>query len=308
MHGLVPSEFFRPPHPLHSARNELRQLGTIVERRLEALIAPGTVANALEDALSYSLLSPGKRLRPLLTILAAWELGPRDLRALDAGCALEMVHAASLILDDVPAMDNARLRRGRPAAHVRFGEDVALLAVVSLLSRAFAVLGEAPGLTADTRAELVVILSRAIGAKGLARGQLFDLRGTGAGEGEDGSEVNHLKTGVLFVAAVEMAGAILALRDERLTRLHRCAIHLGQAFQLMDDLTDEVEDGPPAGGFVGRDGRVREVAMRGARTKRKDARQLLQRHLNSALGELDPAGHLAGLVRGTFSDVLRRPE
>jgi geranylgeranyl diphosphate synthase, type II len=283
-------------------RVDPRALQDAIDRRLSSLIATARAANALDQALSYSLLSPGKRLRPLLTIFAAWEYGPRDLRALDAGCALEMVHAASLVLDDLPAMDNATLRRGQPAAHVRFGEDVALLTVVALLSRAYAVLGEAPGLPAHVRAELVAILSQAVGSEGLSRGQLLDLRSVGAEGGAYPSEINHLKTGVLFVASVEMAAAILELRDERLTRLRRCALHLGQAFQLMDDLADEAEDGFPPEGIRS------AMASVMPRIGRRDRRMRLERHLAGALADLDPEGQLADLVRGTFSDALRSSE
>jgi geranylgeranyl diphosphate synthase type II len=279
-------------------RVDPRALHDAVDRRLSSLIATDRTANALDEALCYSLLSPGKRLRPMLTILASWEIGARDLRALDAGCALEMVHAASLVLDDLPAMDNAALRRGRPAAHVRFGEDVALLTVVALLSRAYAVLGEAPGLPAHVKAELVAILSQAIGSEGLSRGQLLDLHGSEAGGGAHRAEINHLKTGVLFVAAIEMAAAILELRDERLTRLRRCALHLGQAFQLMDDLADEAED----------DYRRSATMPVLARIGRRERRSRLERHLAGALAGLDPNGQLADLVRGVFADALRSPE
>ena len=284
--------------PGNGTRIGLCVIRDTVDRRLTSLIAMSWAATTLDDALRYSLLSPGKRLRPLLTILACWEFGPRDLRALDAGCALEMVHAASLVLDDLPAMDNAVLRRGQPAAHVRFGEDVALLTVVALLSRAYAVLGEAPGLPAHTRAELVGILSQAIGSEGLSRGQLLDLRGAGAGGGTHQSEVDHLKTGVLFVAAVEMAAAILELRDERLTGLRRCALHLGQAFQLMDDLADEAGDG------CSQNAMISVIPL----IARRDRRVRLERHLGSALAELDPNGQLADLIRSTFSDALRSPD
>jgi geranylgeranyl diphosphate synthase, type II len=292
--NAVLSDAFLPALYGNGMHLELRALRETVDRRLSSLIVTGRAANPLDEALSYSLLSPGKRLRPLLTILAAWEFGPRDLRALDAGCAIEMVHTASLVLDDLPAMDDAVLRRGQPAVHVRFGEDVALLTVVSLLSRAYAVLGEAPGLPPHTRAELVAILSQAIGSEGLSRGQLLDLRGAGAAGKAHPSEVDHFKTGVLFVGAVEMAAAILELRDERLTRLRRYALHLGQAFQSMDDLADEAEDG------IAPEAASSAIAF----VRRRERRMRLQRHFASALAELDPNGRLADLMRGTFSNAL----
>jgi geranylgeranyl diphosphate synthase, type II len=144
----------------------------------------------------------------------------------------------------------------------------------------------------------VGILSQAIGSEGLSRGQLLDLRGACAGGGTHQSEVDHLKTGVLFVAAVDMAAAILELRDERLTALRRCALHLGQAFQLMDDLADEADDGCSQTAMISV---IHLIA-------RRDRRVRLERHLGSALAELDPDGQLADLIRSTFSDALRSPE
>jgi geranylgeranyl diphosphate synthase type II len=143
-----------------------------VEARLLALHPGSEGGMALTDAMAYSLLAGGKRLRPVLTVLTARILGADPAAALDPACAVEMIHTASLILDDLPCMDNALLRRGRPANHRVFGEDVANLAAVSLLSEAFGVLSRAPGLTPVIRCQLVELLADAVGPGGLADGQI----------------------------------------------------------------------------------------------------------------------------------------
>ncbi|MEJ7932449.1 polyprenyl synthetase family protein [Ramlibacter sp. AN1015] len=211
-----------------------------IEQRLAQLLpqAGALGDNALAGAMRSAVLGPGKRLRPLLTMLAGEALlaGGEPAALLDAACAVEMVHCASLVLDDMPCMDDARLRRGQPALHLHAGEDVALLAAVALLALASQVLAQAPELDATRRCRLVACLNAAIGFGGLAQGQYRDLR-QGAVDAAAGAELNDLKTGVLFAAALEMA-AIVAARDEQAPALRRAALELGRAFQLRDDLDD----------------------------------------------------------------------
>ena len=178
-------------------------IGPAIEARLRALAPAESRTGSLDAAIRYALLAPGKRLRPLLTLLAAWELGARDLKALDAACALEMVHAASLVLDDLPCMDDASERRGRPATHVAYGQDVAILCAVALLGRAFLTVASMDGIDPARRAQLSVILSEAVGANGLAAGQLEDLRGNVRAR-----PLDHV-VGVAIVRAVT-TGATLA--------------------------------------------------------------------------------------------------
>ena len=147
-----------------------------VDRRLSELVpAVDGGAGRLSDAARYALLAPGKRLRPLLTMAAAAQFGAPPHAALDAGCAFEMVHAASLLLDDLPSMDDAALRRGRATAHRVHGEDLAVLAAVALLARAFGVLGAAEAIAPEGRLRLVARLSEAVGFDGLSAGQTRDL-------------------------------------------------------------------------------------------------------------------------------------
>ncbi|MFO8154748.1 MAG: polyprenyl synthetase family protein, partial [Thiohalospira sp.] len=148
----------------------------LIDDRLRRLLPTGPDLPAtLHDALEEGLLAPGKRLRPQLTLLATAQCDGDWHAALDPACALEMVHAASLILDDLPAMDDASERRGRPALHRRFGEDGAILAAVALMNRAYAVVADCPDLTAETRLNLVRELAGTIGTDGLVAGQWRDL-------------------------------------------------------------------------------------------------------------------------------------
>jgi len=184
-------------------------------------------------------LGAGKRMRPLLMMLLARDLGCPPAGMLDAACAVELVHAASLILDDMPCMDNAMLRRGRPTIHVRFGEDVAILAAISLLSRAFGLVASAPGIPADARTRMSSTLANAIGTKGLAMGQYQDLRsGRGKRSCDDIAVTNELKTGMLFDVAVNMATVIAEAGDSVVLPLKRFAKAAGQGFQIRDDLLD----------------------------------------------------------------------
>jgi geranylgeranyl diphosphate synthase type II len=173
-------------------------------------------------------------------MLSAVHFGGRELAALDFGCALEMVHAASLILDDLPCMDDGAVRRGQPTLHRRFGEDAAVLSAVALLNHAYAVIAGDDCLGAETRLRLNMMLARAVGFGGLAAGQMRDLRDAASTRDEASlTSLNHEKTGVLFVAAVE-GGAVIAGADSAACRSARSfAERLGFAFQLWDDLQDE---------------------------------------------------------------------
>ncbi len=193
----------------------------------------------LADAVRNALGGRGKRARPLLAMLSSAHFGGQPLAALDFGCALEMVHTASLILDDLPCMDDAAMRRGQPTLHRRFGEDAAVLSAVALLNQAYGVIAEDDGLDAETRLMLTGLVSRAVGFGGLVAGQIRDLRDPPALRDEASlTSLNHQKTGVLFVAALE-GGALIAGADAAGRASARLfADRLGFAFQLWDDLQD----------------------------------------------------------------------
>lgn len=222
----------------------LAQLGALrrrVDAALGALLPPSPPEDRVAGAMRHALLSPGKRIRPLLTLLAAGQLGCRASVAMPAACALEMVHAASLALDDLPCMDDADERRGQPSLHRVFGEDIAVLAGVGLLNEAYAVIARADALPAAARCEMMLLLSRAVGVGGLIGGQDKDLMACDSRSFEDLSRLHQEKTGVLFVAAVEI-GALAAGADTQARealRLFGC--ELGLAFQAIDDLLDRDE-------------------------------------------------------------------
>jgi geranylgeranyl diphosphate synthase type II len=221
---------------------------------------------ALAEATAYSLFAPGKRLRPLLCLLAAEAVGGKSSQAVPAGCAVEFVHTYSLIHDDLPAMDDDDLRRGMPTSHTKFGEALAILTGDALLTGAFEVL--AAGYPADVAAVLCVELARAAGAAGMVGGQVLDLaaegkipsspslgwkRVGGIGALED---VHRRKTGALFRAAVRMG--IFAARGsvppaEELKAADDFAEAFGLLFQVTDDLLDAAGSSTAAGKKVGKD-------------------------------------------------------
>jgi geranylgeranyl diphosphate synthase type II len=186
------------------------------------------------------------------------------------------------------------MRRGQPSTHVAFGEAEAILAGIALLSRAYATVAEATRLDPAVRCSHVAILARAVGTGGLATGQVQDLRAADDADLGRIEDANHLKTGMLFVAAIEMAAVIARAPSHQLERLRIFAGHLGQAFQLLDDLLDGAD---PAGSSLGEDaGKATLLSMLGE----SEVRQRLERHVAHALDELNPDGVLARFVAQIF--------
>ena len=230
-------------------------LEAVVDQRLRQLL-PGEdeAPEILHRAMAYSLLARGKRMRPILALVTSFHLGQRDLRALDAGCAIEMVHAASLIMDDLPAMDDAELRRGKPTVHRAFGVDVALLASVALLNRAFGVVAASEGLPAEARIKIVAVLAEAVGSRGLVGGQVLDLRARAADmRASELEQLNGMKTGALFVAAAAIGGIVAGASDTVVERLKQLGCELGLAFQIADDILDGAEFAHATGKDTGKD-------------------------------------------------------
>lgn len=220
---------------------ELQSMRKTIENHLDTLLPLAEENDLVTQAMREATLAPGKRIRPLLMLLASRDLGcaPSHPGLLDLACAVEMIHAASLMLDDIPCMDNAAMRRGRPTIHRKFGENVAILAAVALLSRAFGVVSCAQGLSDTGRAQAVSELSVAVGTQGLVKGQYQDLReGNQPRSTEAIHTTNDLKTGVLFSASLQMAAIAANASESVRTGLRSFALDFGQAFQLLDDLLD----------------------------------------------------------------------
>ena len=225
-----------------------------VEAALDASLAPER-PESLREAMRYSLLAGGKRLRPILC-LAAFELagGEGDL-AMPTAVALEMIHTMSLIHDDLPAMDNDDLRRGRPTNHKVFGEAKAILAGDALLTRAFEMVAlRSPGVSAERLLQVVGELSLASGAPGLVGGQVVDLECEGKSVALETLEYIHLhKTGALLRACVT-SGALVAGADSLLlAAMHTYARGIGLAFQIIDDILDVTASSAVLGKTAGKD-------------------------------------------------------
>lgn len=223
-----------------------------VDRRLAELVPAADVPpERLHRAIRYSLLAPGKRVRPILALQAARAFGGDEALALDPACAIEMVHAASLIVDDFPFMDDASHRRGRPANHREFGMETATLASLALLNRSFGVLSQAKGLTGETRIRLVRRLSSALGdCGGAIAGQEEDLEAPEAA-GLSMEELENMvvhKTAALFVAAAESGALIAGASCEGLSAAREFARNFGLCFQALDDLKDRPGQATAAGG------------------------------------------------------------
>lgn len=210
----------------------------IEARLLELLPNRCDPADVLTAAMRSAVLGAGKRMRPLLFMSIVRDLGRDATGLMDLACSIEIVHAASLVLDDLPCMDDATLRRGQPTIHRQFGEDVAMLAAVALLSHAFGIVACMRGVSTAARTRLTSVLAEAVGAHGLAKGQFLDLHGTCEQSTADIATTYALKTGALLGVVIDMA-VIVAPPGAAATRyLQQFASAVGLAFQIRDDLFD----------------------------------------------------------------------
>ncbi|MCU0303423.1 MAG: polyprenyl synthetase family protein [Thermoanaerobaculales bacterium] len=281
-----------------------------IDARLAELVPPEDQApSPLHQAMRYSLLAGGKRIRPVLAIQVATDLGASIEDVLDVACAVEMVHTASLILDDLPCMDDASLRRGRPANHLVFGEDTAILAATALLNRAFGVIAECDRLPAQTRIDLSRLLSESVGSHGIIAGQFCDLR-IRHGHGDDVAGLTEMygqKTGALFVAALEAGARVAQVEEPWVRAVREYAVNLGLAFQLLDDLLDTFG----SSGDVGKDTRQDDgKSTLASRLGAHGARQEVHRYVESAASALEPLGssglQLANLARDYTHATMER--
>lgn len=255
--------------------------------------------------MAHSLLAPSKRVRPLMCLIVARGFGADPDTALDPACAVELVHTASLILDDLPSMDDAQMRRGRPCCHKVFGESAAILAAIALLNRAFGLLAEALGLAPAVRSELVAVMSRAIGLEGTVGGQDLDLHGQ-AGIGAV-SQIHHYKTGALFIAAATLGARVGGVTDARLESVREYAESFGLAFQMLDDLLDVTSNADLAGKDVNQDGaKATFVSALGVEAARREAEKHLK-HAVTAVAPFGKAGRpLTEFAREIMSGFERR--
>ena len=286
-----------------------------VERALERFLpASPACPPRVGEAMRYSVFAGGKRLRPMLALAAAESVAMangRDLSAaraaaLPTACALELIHTYSLVHDDLPAMDDDTLRRGRPTNHVVFGEGLAILAGDGLLTEAFALMSREPrdpG-AAPRKLRAICVVAEAAGACGMVGGQAVDLEaaGTGASFDGDGLRAMHArKTGALIRASAA-AGAVMAgASDAQIEAIERFASELGLAFQIVDDILDVEGASAELGKTAGKDaaaGKPTYPALYGLEESRRMAAECVDR----ALAALDTQpglrdGHLPGIAQ-----------
>jgi geranylgeranyl diphosphate synthase type II len=258
--------------------------------------------DAVSKAMAYTALAPSKRVRPVLTLLSTELCGGDVSAALAAAAVMELVHASSLILDDLPAMDDAPLRRGRLANHLQFGEAIAILAAFALLNRAYATLARVydPALGA----RLNGLLSDAVGTKGLIGGQAADIAGTRERVTFEMLERIHRgKTGALFSAAATAGAVIANASAEALGSLGAYAKNLGLAFQIVDDLLDVEGDPAETGKSIRTDvKKTTFLSFSGVAGARELARELCE----TADRALAPFGRRAERLRVLSAFVAAR--
>ena len=282
---------------------------------LACLPAPPDTPAVVAEAMRYSILAGGKRLRPVLTLTAADAVGGADARALalPCACAIEMIHTYSLIHDDLPAMDDDTLRRGRPTLHVVAGDGMAILAGDGLQAEAFRLIAAEPATDdpgiAFRKLRAIAVIADAAGPRGMVGGQAIDLQAVRPAPNQsatalsarDVEEMHARKTGALIRAAA-VAGAVMGGADERLIdAVDRYAAEMGLAFQIVDDVLDVEAESATLGKTAGKDavaGKPTYPSLYGIARSRELALQCLQR-AEAALRSVGLEGtHLAGIAQG----------
>ena len=281
----VPSFFADYQHRIHA--------------ELQRLVSGGS---DVEHAMAYTVLAPSKQVRAVLVLLCAELCRGTAARARPAAAAIELIHASSLILDDLPSMDDAPLRRGRRASHLEFGEAVAILAAFGLLNRAYGELVRAydPALAA----RMTALVSDAVGPNGLIGGQALDLRATDTAiDFETLERIHRGKTGALFVAAAACGAITAGAAADAIASLSAYAKNLGLAFQIVDDLLDVAGDPSQTGKAVRADARKTTfVSFSGV----DGARQLATELCQTADRALAPFGSRADRLRELSAFVAAR--
>jgi len=306
---LHPSSFIRPaPSYTQAVQAEgfLKVAGAQVEARIDALLpSPKARPSELHEAMRYSCLAPGKRLRPALCIAAADAVGPPPPAVLDAASAVEMVHVFSLIHDDLPAIDNDSLRRGIPTAHVRFGEAIAILAGDALFALAFEVLAKMKA-PAEHVARSIGILASASGSSGLVGGETVDVLSEGQPFDEHTVEYIHTrKTGALISASCEIGAVLSGGTDTQVQALKNYGQEVGLAFQIADDLLNELSTAEALGKAAGSDrarSKATYPALHGISESREAARQAIDRAFEH-IENLDNPDTLVALARYAIERV-----
>jgi geranylgeranyl pyrophosphate synthase len=291
------------------AREFLQRARALVESRLGEIVPAETEEpRSVHAAMRWSLFAGGKRLRPALVVAAGETFGADARKLLDTACAFELVHTYSLVHDDLPAMDDDDLRRGRPTAHVRFGEATAILAGDALQTLAFQTVAEDDQLDAGVRVRLVSELARAAGTPaGMVAGQAQDLAAESRPDvsAEELELIHRRKTGALIASAARCGALIAGAVGREIEAVGLYAARLGLLFQITDDLLDVTATAADLGKTPGKDARASKAtypALYGLDAARERARAA---H-DEACRALDPLGADTGLLRSLARLTLER--
>lgn len=262
---------------------------------------------SLHRAMRYSTMSGGKRLRPVLVIAGAEAVGGEAEMVLPTACAVELIHTFSLIHDDLPAIDNDTLRRGRPTCHVQFGEAVAILAGDALFASAFELIARnADTAPAERVVQVLKLVAEASGTRGMVGGQMVDIESEGKEADADTVEYIHRHKTAALIRASVVSGAILAGAEQwQVDALSRYGELTGLAFQIADDLLNVTGDPRKTGKAVGTDaarGKVTYPALFGVEASRQRAHQLVQ----EAIATLHPFGENAEPLRAIAYLMVER--
>jgi len=285
----------------------LKRQRLIVEKALEAALPEKTGPEArIVEAMRYSLFAGGKRLRPILCLAAADTVSGEMEAALPAACALEMIHTYSLIHDDLPAMDDDDLRRGKPTSHIIFGEAIAILAGDGLLTEAFVLLSDYHTLLPERALRLIGVIARAASYRGMVGGQVVDMLSQNKpADLQTVQEMHSRKTAALISAATESGALAGGGGDEQVEALAGYGRDIGLAFQIADDILD-IEGstevlGKPSGSDVAR-GKVTYPAAVGL----KGSREAAQKLVHHALAALEIFDHGAEPLRALARFIITR--
>lgn len=285
-----------------------RQLADFATDQATTAAGTGEALDTISQACSYVLTNGGKRIRPTLVYAAAQALGHKGHGTdLDhVACALEMIHTYSLVHDDLPAMDDDDLRRGRPSCHKAFNEATAILAGDALQAWAFELLADAPGFNAAQRVALIKSLAKAAGLQGMVGGQAMDIAATNSNVNLQQLQSMHaFKTGAIIRAALTMGGIAANASAEQLSALDTYGTHIGLAFQVVDDILDVEGNAETLGKTQGKDSKANKptyVSLMGLDGAKKESQRLLQ----AALEALGKFGVSADSLRGLAHYIIAR--
>jgi geranylgeranyl diphosphate synthase type II len=261
----------------------------------------------IHRAMRYSLFAGGKRIRPVLCISAADAISGAVDGVENAACTLELIHTYSLIHDDLPALDNDDLRRGRPTCHKVFGEAIAILAGDALLTLAFEVLSRLPGVPETRKARLVMELATAAGTVGgMIAGQVNDLEGEGKPPDARLLEsIHRAKTGALLRASLRMGGIYAGADEEQLAALSCFGEHAGLCFQIVDDLLDVEQSSEALGKTAGKDAQQRKITFPSVYGI-EESHRMAERQRLLAHGAVESLGGRAARLREIADLIARR--